>query len=127
MVAVVEDDPSMLRALELLLSVSGYHVTGFASAEEFLARPPMPAVACAVLDVHLNGTTGVALHAVLRRRGIDLPVVFMTGCDDPSTHTLLREAGVTSFLRKPFDEALLLAAIEHALANGHREPRASGQ
>jgi FixJ family two-component response regulator len=125
--AVIEDDASMLFALESLLSASGFRVVSFTSAEDFLESLPGLAVAGVVSDVYLSGMTAVALHTLLAERGIVLPMVFITGHDDPATGALLRGAGVTSYLHKPFDEALLLREVERVIPRAPSTPPATGR
>ena len=112
--AVVDDDPSMRMSLEVLLSVAGFTVDTYASGEEYLASGSPP-VGCLVLDVHLGGMSGTELREALRARGIDSPVVFITGKDDVATLSSLARAGI-SYLRKPFDPPVLLDRIRRAIS-----------
>ncbi|HEX3157639.1 MAG TPA: response regulator [Gemmatimonadaceae bacterium] len=120
--AVIEDDASMLFALASLLTASGFGVAPFASAEDFLESLPRLTIAGVVSDVYLSGMTAVALQTHLAERGIDLPMVYITGHDDPTTRALLRGAGVTSWLHKPFDEALLLREVERVVSKAPSTP-----
>jgi FixJ family two-component response regulator len=117
----------MLFALESLLSVSGFRVVSFTSAEDFLESLPGLAIAGVVSDIYLSGMTAVALHALLADRGVVLPMVFISGHDDPATRALLRGAGVTSFLHKPFDETLLLQELERVIPRALPSPPATGR
>jgi FixJ family two-component response regulator len=112
-IGVVEDDPSFLRALRRLLSGAGFSVATFASAEEFLASESAGATACLVLDVHLGGMSGFDLQQHLVTAGIPIPTIFITAHDDPVTRQGARSA--VAYLRKPFREAALVAAIRQAL------------
>ena len=113
--AVIEDDASMLFALESLLSASGYRVVSFTAAEDFLESLPALQIAGIVADVYLRGMTSITLRRLLHERGIILPMVFITGHDDATTRTMLKGAGVTSYLHKPFDEAHLLEEVERVV------------
>jgi len=112
-IAVVEDDPSFLRALGRLLGAAGFGVASFASAEEFLASDSAVAMACLVLDVHLGGMSGFDLQQRLAAAGSPIPTIFITAHDDAITRERAR-AGV-AYLRKPFREDALLGAIREAL------------
>jgi len=112
-VAVVEDDPSFLRALQRLLSGAGFSVATFASAEEFLASESAEATACLVLDIHLDKMSGFDLSQHLTTAGISIPTIFITAHDDPATRKRAR-SGV-AYLRKPFREHALIGAIHQAL------------
>ena len=115
MVAIVEDDKSFLRALGRLLRAAGFTVRAFASAEEFLGERDASSPDCLVLDIHLGGLNGFSLHERLRARGVIVPTIFMTGHDDPAARERARRAGATAFLRKPFEDDTLIAAIEQAV------------
>jgi len=112
----------MLFALASLLSASGFGVVPFTSAEDFLESLPRLTIAGVVSDVYLSGMTAVALQAQLLDRGFDLPMVYITGHDDPATRALLYGAGVTSWLHKPFDEALLLREVERVMSKAPSTP-----
>jgi len=112
-IGVVEDDPSFLRALRRLLSGAGFTVATFASAEEFLASEAAGGTACLVLDVHLGGMSGFDLQQQLATAGRWIPTIFITAHDDSVTRERAR-SGV-AYLRKPFREEALVAAIRKAL------------
>lgn len=117
-VCVVDDDVSLLRALQRLLSAGGFGVTTFSSAEEFLQAPSRGDVACLVLDVHLGGLSGFELQERLVASGSRIPVLFITARDDAPTREQARRAGASDYLRKPFDDELLLAAVHKAIRHG---------
>ena len=116
-VLVVDDDASLLRAMQRLLHSLGYQVLVFRSAEAFLARDAPAAEACLLLDIFLPGMSGVELWSTLAASGRRIPTVLMTARDDESTRRLVSEIDVTAILYKPFDEDVLREAIAHALAN----------
>jgi FixJ family two-component response regulator len=113
-VAVIDDDPAMRKAIERLLGAKGFDVEAFASAEAFLAGAAASEATCLVLDIHLGGMSGIELRRRLAESGSRLPVVFITALDDEATRKEAMEAGCVAFLRKPFLSHLLIDAIEKA-------------
>ena len=116
MVAIVEDDPSMLRSIQCLLNAHGFAVEGFSSAEAFLGRDPNSHVACLVLDVHLPGMSGLELRRRLTALGSFLPVIFTTASDDHLVEIAARQLGCAAYLRKPFPPHLLIDAVANVLS-----------
>ena len=112
-VAVVEDDVSVRHSLLRLLRSSGRSAVGYESAEEFLMCYPRDTPCCLVLDIHLHGMSGIDLLEKLATEKMAIPVVFITAVDEASSGEELRQPGVTC-LRKPFDEAVLIQAIDTA-------------
>jgi FixJ family two-component response regulator len=111
-VAVVEDDPSALKATVRLLTILGYATQGFASAEAFLDSDAARETDYLVVDIHLGGMSGIELRHLLSASGRALPVIFVTGAEDEATYREALAAGCVAFLRKPFEPRLLIAAIE---------------
>jgi FixJ family two-component response regulator len=118
MVCVVDDDLSLLRALQRLLGGGGFSVATFSSAEEFLDFPGRARAACLVVDVHLGGCSGFDLQEQLAATGSRVPVLFITARDDAATRERARLAGAFDYLRKPFDGELLLVAVRRATDRG---------
>jgi FixJ family two-component response regulator len=116
-VGVVDDDPSVLKALSRLLRSAGFVVVTFVSAEDFLARFRHSTLACVVLDIHLGEMSGLDLQAYLADAGVPLPIVFITAHDDPQTRGRV-EKSHQPYLRKPVDEKALLDAIAVQLRSG---------
>src|SRR5262245_1771272 len=114
-VAVVDDDPSMLDAAETLLNAQGFTAMVFASAEEFLDRGAVTQVDCLLLDIHLGGMSGLELRRRLRRSGSMLPVIFMTALDDEAVREQALKTDCVAFLRKPFEARQMIAAIKRAV------------
>ena len=81
-VHVVDDDESLRAALRRLLTAAGYSVAAYASAGEFLLRPPADAPGCLLLDLRMPGPSGLDLQQALDQHGIRLPVIFLTGHGD---------------------------------------------
>ena len=116
LVYVIDDDPSLLRALRRLLCADGFRVCTFSSAEEFL-ESPRASPACLVLDVHLGGLSGLDLQERLLAAGRRIPVVFITAHDDAVTRERAHRAGAIDYLRKPFNDETLIAGIKRALGD----------
>jgi FixJ family two-component response regulator len=114
-IAVVEDDPSMLRSVERLLNVHGFATEGFSSAEAYL-HCAVGKIDCLVLDVDLCGMSGIELQRRLRDSGSRLPVIFITALEDDALEAIAARAGCTAYLRKPFSAASLINALNKALA-----------
>lgn len=110
-VYVVDDDPSIRKALERLLRSVGYHVLTFESAENFLEFTFGREECCLVLDIRLPGMTGFELHEKLSSQGATYPVLFMTAHDNPRWREMAKKAGAVVYLKKPFLEQKLFDAI----------------
>jgi FixJ family two-component response regulator len=116
-VFLVDDDPSVRRALARLIKSAGYQVQTFVSAREFLDRMPDAArPACLVLDVRMPGLSGIDLQRELRLTNPILPIIFITGHGDIPMTVKAMKAGAVDFLPKPVRDTDLLRAIEQALA-----------
>jgi FixJ family two-component response regulator len=114
---VVDDDDSILRALRRLLDATGFRVKTFSSAEEFLESEHRRRADCLVLDVHLGGLSGLDLQERLATSGVHTPAVIITAHDDLPTRERARRAGAVEYLRKPFDDNSLIAAIHKAIGD----------
>jgi len=116
LVSVVDDDPSVRRSLARLVKAAGYKVEAFASAREFLARPPEEGPACLLLDVRMPGLTGLDLQETLAIAAHSTSIIFITGYRDVRASVKAMKAGAVDFLTKPVDDQELLGAIERAVA-----------
>jgi FixJ family two-component response regulator len=114
-VAVVDDDQSMLSAAETLLDAHGFTTIKFSSAEEFLGGRGATRADCLLVDIHLEGVSGIELRRQLNRSHPDLPVIFMTALDDEAVCHQALEAGCVTFLHKPFPGHQLIEAIKRAV------------
>jgi FixJ family two-component response regulator len=114
-VFVIDDDPSMRRALDSLLRSVALDVHIFSSTEEFMHAKRPDAPGCLVLDVRLPGMSGLAFQKELAKAGVELPIIFISGHGDISMSVRAMKAGATEFLTKPFDEQVLLDAIQTAI------------
>jgi FixJ family two-component response regulator len=116
-VLVVDDDPSMLRALRRLIRAAGFDVLTFDGPRALLASEIPTVGACLLLDVHLPEMNGIELYEALIGSGYKLPVIMITGQDDAETRRLLQHIEAVAVLSKPVEEALLLDAISSALGS----------
>lgn len=116
LIHVVEDDRSVRESLEDLLASVGLPARLFASAADFLQAEPVEAPGCLVLDVRMPGMSGLELQAEMARRGLRLPIIFITGHGDIPMSVQAMKAGAVEFLTKPFREQDLLDAIQKAVA-----------
>jgi FixJ family two-component response regulator len=120
-VFVVDDDISVRESLELLIGCAGWRVETFASAQEFLARPPVDCTSCLVLDVSLPGLSGLDLQEYVAGDRTDLPIIFITGHADIPMTVQAMKGGAVEFLTKPFRDDVLLRAVQHAIDRSHAE------
>ena len=119
LISVVDDDPSVRRALRRLVQFAGFTAETFASAEDFLRSASLVRTACLVLDIHLNGgMSGFDLQAQLTADKVSIPIIFITAHCDASTRERAEQSGAAGYLCKPFDQALLLDAIRGAVDGG---------
>ena len=114
-VFVVDDEPSVRKALARLLKSAGHRVETFGSAEEFLRCPQRDGPGCLILDFQMPGQTGLELQRVLAEAGGGVPVIFISGRSDIPTSVKAMKAGAVEFLTKPFDDDVLLTVIRAAL------------
>jgi FixJ family two-component response regulator len=116
LIHVVDDDDSLRTALLRLIRAAGYEARGYASTGDFLMCPPFDRPGCLLLDLHLPGPSGLDLQEDLQRRGVLLPVVFLTGRADVASSVRAMKGGASDFLTKPVESATLLEALQTALA-----------
>jgi DNA-binding response OmpR family regulator len=116
LIAVVDDENSICRALKRLLEASGFDVLTFPSGKEFVDALGTDQIDCAVLDLHMPGLSGLDLLKWLRSDGRQIPVIVVTGRDEHNTRALCLAAGACAYLPKPLDASQLLHAIADALA-----------
>jgi two-component system response regulator FixJ len=123
-VFVVDDDAAVRDSLSLLLSLHGHPTAVFASAEAFLGVLQPGWRGCVVADIRMPGMSGLALQQALLRQGSELPVIIITAHGDIAAAREAFKAAAVDFFEKPFDEDLLLQAIQRALAGlDSAEPR----
>jgi FixJ family two-component response regulator len=113
---IVDDDVSVCRALFLLLKSHGLEVETFTRAEDFLAFKRLKLPSCLVLDIQLPDINGLVLQQVMERKGIFIPIIFITGHGDIPMSVKGMKAGAIDFLPKPFTKKKLLDAVAQAIS-----------
>ncbi len=114
-VFIVDDDISVRESLELLIHTQGWRPETFASAGEFLDRPPALVPSCLILDLSLPGLDGLQLQKRMAAERTALPIIFITGYGDIPKSVQAMKAGAVEFLTKPFHDEVLLTAVRQAL------------
>jgi FixJ family two-component response regulator len=116
-ISIVDDDPSVRRALQRVIKSAGYIVEAFASAREFLDSSQQGRIACLILDIHLDGggLNGFELQERLAAERSAIPVIFITAHDNSPTRERARRSGVAAYLPKPLDDLTLLDTIRTAV------------
>ncbi|HZM46457.1 MAG TPA: sigma 54-interacting transcriptional regulator [Burkholderiales bacterium] len=115
-VLVVDDDPDLLRLIEIRLSSAGYAVTTAASAEQALAKMSVVRPRLVVTDLRMSGMDGMALFEAVRSQNPALPVIILTAHGSIPDAVAAVKQGVFGYLTKPFDAKALLAEVERAVA-----------
>ena len=118
-IAIVDDDPSVLKSLSRALRIHAYETRAFASAGDFLTQLPAGAPACLILDVQMPDMTGLELHHQLASAGVHIPTIVITAHSEIKAREMTHAADVVAVLSKPLRNASLFAAV--ALALGPRE------
>jgi len=124
-VAIVDDDPAMRQAVGRLCGAAALPNRCFSSAEEFLSSDAPEEASLLILDIQLPGLSGFELHQLLLERGIRLPVVFITGQDQPLYREKSLKAGAAAYLTKPFAAAELITAVRSHLPASGESPSTS--
>ena len=114
-VAIVDDDESVRRALQGLLKAVGLQAKVFASAEEFLDSGQQHNTACLVTDIRMPGMSGLDLQARLNSQNCRIPTIFITAHGDANMRMQALRAGAVEFLAKPFSDDVLLENVRAAL------------
>jgi two-component system, LuxR family, response regulator TtrR len=118
MVYVVDDDEAVRDSLRWLLEGQGFRVTAFESADRFLASLPADVSGtvpgCLILDVRMPGMTGTELHDELIRRGVEIPLIFITGHGSVPMAVSSMKKGAVDFLEKPFNDEQLCMLVASA-------------
>ena len=115
LVHLVDDDDAIRRSVGFMLKTSGYHVRTYESGVELLKGAPGLEPGCILLDIRMPGMDGLEVQAALRDKGVNLPVIIMTGHGDVSLAVQAMKAGAVDFIEKPFEKAVLLSAIDHGV------------
>jgi len=115
MVAIVDDDESVRRALRGLFKAVGLQAKAFASAEEFLKSGEYKKTACLITDIRMPGMSGLDLQARLNSENCRIPIIFITAHGDANMRMHALRAGAVEFLAKPFNDDVLLEHVTAAL------------
>jgi FixJ family two-component response regulator len=111
-VLVVDDDPGVLKGIQRLLRAHAYEPILFSSAEAFKNHTEFEQAACVVLDINLNDGSGIELRQGLKAAGVSVPVIYMTGNEDPAVRKAALDSGCIAFLTKPFSAQSLIETIK---------------
>ena len=115
LVYVVDDDPSVRKALERLLRSAGYDAMTFASALEFMDFDHPDGPACLLLDLKMPKLGGLELQDRLAEKGISIPIIFITGHGTVPDSVRAMKAGAMDFLQKPFKDSELLDMVSQGI------------
>ena len=113
-IAIVDDDPSVLKALSRSLRVRAFQTKTYSSAQEFLAALANGLPECLIVDLQMPEMTGLDLHCHLTRSGIQIPTIIITAHGDSRVRERSESAGVIAILSKPLRNESLFAAIDDA-------------
>ena len=115
LVHVVDDDEAIRRSVGFALKTSGLKVRVYENGAAILKEAPELETGCILLDIRMPGMDGLEVQEALKAKGVTLPVIIMTGHGDVGLAVRAMKAGAIDFIEKPFEKAVLLAAIEHAV------------
>lgn len=115
-VFIVDDDPSVRTSMSRLLRAHGFVATLFESAGALLDYGGLERAICIVLDINLDGKSGIELRLRLTERGVTAPVIYITGNDSPANRTAAIASGCVAYLTKPFSAESLIESVTRAAA-----------
>ena len=116
-ICLLDDDLSLLKALDRLLKSDGFNVERFHEPAAFLAEVGSSPCRVVILDVWMPDMNGLEVQAVLRKDSPETRIIFISGRDDPSVRQAALEAGAFGFLAKPFDDEVLLQLVRQAVTS----------
>ena len=116
LVLVVDDDPGMLKGIRRLLRQFAYDALLFPSAEAFKNHTDFEQAVCVILDINLNDGSGIELRHRLKAAGISVPVIYITGNDNPAVRKAALQSGCLAYLTKPFSAKSLMEPLQTASA-----------
>jgi len=120
-VFIIDDDSSIRRSLALFLISHDYSVEAYSSSEEYLARESFSGTGCILLDITLEGKSGLQLQEDLKKIDSNLPIIFMTGHGNVRLSVETLKKGALNFLEKPFEYEELLKSISEAMIVSQKE------
>jgi two-component system response regulator FixJ len=115
-VYVVDDDKLVRESLAWLIGTIHLPVVLYENGQDFLAGYVPQRPGCLILDVRMPGLSGMDLHVRLSERGIELPVIIVTGHADVPMATRAMKAGAFDFIEKPYNDQLMLETVQNAIA-----------
>jgi len=118
-VVVLDDDPSMLKGIGRILTTNGFDTELFSSVEDFHSRARLNEATCLVLDINLNGKSGIDIRRQLTRSGILIPVIYITANDSDAIRKAAIDTGCVAYLTKPFPANSLMSAIKKAATDSN--------
>jgi two-component system response regulator FixJ len=127
LIYIVDDDHDLCESTSLMLEGHGYRCAVYSSAAEFLASNPKSSDGCLLLDIRMPGIDGLTLQTELAKRGVALPIIFMTGFGDVVHAVRAMKAGAVDFIEKPCPPHAFLEAIDRALSRGRRDRMAADE
>jgi len=116
-IAIVDDDPSVLKALARLLGTRSFVTKTYLSAPQFLASLPEELPDCLIVDLQMPEMTGLELQLNLARRGVQIPTIIITAYDEAGMRERCKSAGAIAYLAKPVNDTSLFDAINAARGN----------
>ena len=114
LVLVVDDDAAMLKGVKRLLRQHDYETILFSSAKAFKNHTDFESAVCVILDINLNDGSGIELRHRLKADGVSVPVIYMTGNEDPAVRKSALASGCIAFLTKPFSAQSLIEPLKKA-------------
>jgi CheY-like chemotaxis protein len=121
-IAILDDEPEMRKALRRLLGCRGFSVREYERAEDLLAALDSHLPDYLLLDLHMPGLNGFDVLEAIHSRQIPVPIIVITAHDEPGTAEQVRALGASAYLKKPVDRDALFAAIQTATSPRHRLP-----
>src|SRR5271165_5510730 len=115
-VFIIDDDAGVRESIKDLVESVGLHAESFSTAQEFLSTERRDAPSCLVLDVRLPGISGLDLQHELKKVGVKIPIIFISGHADIPMSVRAMKSGAFEFLTKPFRDQALLDVIQRALS-----------
>ncbi len=117
LIYVVDDDASVRQALKMLLTSANMEVRTFEQAKDLLKCEFREEKVCLIADIKMKGLGGIELQQKLAKRGIKIPIIFLTAVESNEIRRQAKQAGAAGFFRKPVDDQALLDTIQWALSS----------
>lgn len=122
-VRLVDDDPTVLESQSFFLQLCGWETKTYESAADFLANDDLERCGCLILDVRMPGMTGLELQDEINKRGIDLPIIFLSAHGDIEMAIQCMQKGAFNFLVKPPEPEKLRTIVENAIKKNQTDRR----